>query len=891
LKEKLWRRQFFPPDKYIRPTEPSSIKSLLRSLLVKRISNSALLLLACLFCAIPAGAGTVDKDLPKDLAVLKPQPAEKELFPGHTTAPNKPGEFLLPLKMTEYRGQGGPRFVSFGVPLLPAQEKDPANLGLVEKSPDGSLKTIPAQFRVLARWWRADNSIRWVLVDFKTSMGNHQVKEIFLTNKKLPAAAPPRSIKVEESAKTISVNTGSVRFDIDRKNFNLFQHVYFDENKDGKFTAEEDLLAASSENGIVLTDTHGVRYLSSAGTSDVRVIESGPMRVRVRARGINLAPDNKGYSKGLYQFDVFMDFYAGSGDVKLDLILGNNSAAGIGTPTFKDASLWLKLAGGCERYRIYGQAPLDGQLKGDSSVCLYQDSNGAETWRQARGHYGADTSSFRGYKVFFRTPSGGWKTKHVSHGGYGVWETSEAGAAKVLHQTLMTQGGQARGLAQLKTAKGGLIIHTPNFWQQFPKGVELFADGRARLALMPGEGKLPHFFEDASGKGHSIILHFYNLKVKSGYAAQRGHTWAHVLADCWDNPVFPIPSMKHKAATGALTDLGSYTVPTKGFITWPREVHYRRMLMTDRYWGNGFGWQVFGSRWQAHGGHSSRGARQPIKEDAWLYRFYTMNDPNWFLYGEARSRHFRDIRCYRIEGQDPFGFANWDEFSKHNRSEDYTRRTPKTGADYSKYTAGLWKRSTWWLPNPAHLTLDLIYDRYLLFGDQRALENMRVVAANGGYFTGYRKPYIHRQTGWPLRACLRYWELTGDKDAARLLATIISNYKGMIGNPPLVCGHKGKTNWWFTQVFSRGMALTALYTLDPQALEFCKTMAIGKESRAEYFCTLFATLYHLTGEDKYKQAILKKTGANGKKLLIVNTNGDFPATAHWLINQPPRKGK
>jgi hypothetical protein len=842
------------------------------------------LLCSALLIAARARAGA-----PADIAVLKPQPAEKSRFAGHTTANATPGEFALKLDVVEQWGQGGSRFISFGVPLLPGQEKDAANLRLAVKDAEGKLTAVPAQFRVLARWWRADDSIRWVLVDFKASVGNRQTRNFYLTNRKLEAPAPAQAIKVEQNQATITVTTGAARFVIDRKKFNLFSHVFFDANKDGEFRAEEDMLEASADGGIVLADMKGNRYLSSAGTRDVRVIESGPMRVRVRARGVNAAAGGKGYSKGMYQFDVFMDFYAGSGDVKLDLVLANNATPGIGTPTFDDASLWLKLKGGAKQYRLYGEAPLDGRLDGDASVMLYQDSNGTETWRQAKGHYGAKTSSFRGYRVLFRTPSGKWSTKHKDGGGYGVWEATAAEEAPT--EQVMTQGGQARGLAQLRTARGGIVVHTPHFWEQFPKGVEFFADGRVRVALFPREYKAAHFFEDASAKGHSVILHFYNTKVKSGYAANRGHTWPHVLADCWDYPVYPIPSLKHKAATGALTDVGPYSVPTRGFITWPKEIHYRRMLMTDKYWGNGFGWQMFGSRWQSHGGHSMRGARQPIKEDAWLYRFYTINDRNWRIYGEARSRHFRDIRCYRIEGQDPFGFKDWGAFSKQNRSEDYTRRAVKTGDDYGDYTAGLWKRSTWWLPNPAHQTLDLIYDRYLLFGDQRALENMRIVAAHGGYFAAYRKPFIHRQTGWSIRACERYWELTGDEGAERVLADVIKNYKGMIGKPPLICGHKGKVNWWFTQVFSRGIAETALHTLDPDAIEFCKTMAIGKENKADYFCTLFATLYHLTGEQKYKDAILKKTGGTGDKLLTVNTNGDFPATAHWLINQPPMKKK
>jgi hypothetical protein len=431
-----------------------------------------------------------------------------------------------------------------------------------------------------------------------------------------------------------------------------------------------------------------------------------------------------------------------------------------------------------------------------------------------------------------------------------------------------------------------VICHTQFFWEQFPKGVELGGDGTFRLALFPREYKVPHYFEDASGKGHSLVLHFYSPRQKNRYAAAGGRTWPHVFADCWDAPVFPMPSLAHKAACGALTDVGPFTVPTRGFQKWPMEIHYRRMLMTDRYWGNGFGWQVFGSRWQAHGGHSSRGARQPIKEDAWLYKYYITGHREWYVYGEIRSRHFRDVRCYRIEYADPFGFKDWAEFSRNNRSEDYTRRSVPDDAEAGRYKKGHWRRSTWWLPNPAHQTLDLLYDRYLLFGDVRAFENMPIVAAHGGYFVAYQRPFVHRQTGWSFRAAERYWDLTGDRKAWRILGVALDNYKPLIGKTPLVCGQRGSVNWWFTQVFSRGMAMLALHSRDKRAIDLCKTLAVGKEDRAKYFCTLYAVLYHLTGDRQYRKAVLGE--GTGESLLTVNTSGDFPATAHWLLHQPPK---
>ena len=71
-------------------------------------------------------------------------------------------------------------------------------------------------------------------------------------------------------------------------------------------------------------------------------------------------------------------------------------------------------------------------------------------------------------------------------------------------------------------------------------------------------------------------------------------------------------------------------------------------------------------------------------------------------------------------------------------------------------------------------------------------------------------------------------------------------------------------------------------------LELAKTAAEGKDGKADYFCSLFSVLYHLTGDQKYKDALMKKT-RDGDKLLVAADTGDFPATAHWLINQPPRK--
>jgi hypothetical protein len=120
-----------------------------------------------------------------------------------------------------------------------------------------------------------------------------------------------------------------------------------------------------------------------------------------------------------------------------------------------------------------------------------------------------------------------------------------------------------------------------------------------------------------------------------------------------------------------------------------------------------------------------------------------------------------------------------------------------------------------------------------------------------------------------------------------LLNQIIDAYLPLAGQSDLWFPSKEYQREWFTQVFSRAAAMTALHTRDPKAIAICRALAIGKEGHADYFCSLFGVLYHLTGEAPYRDAVLKKTGGTGASLLTVNTNGDYPATAHWLLHTPP----
>jgi len=162
---------------------------------------------------------------------------------------------------------------------------------------------------------------------------------------------------------------------------------------------------------------------------------------------------------------------------------------------------------------------------------------------------------------------------------------------------------------------------------------------------------------------------------------------------------------------------------------------------------------------------------------------------------------------------------------------------------------------------------------------------------------------LGRANGWSWRTLERYWELTGDKRADELIKEMIKPYEPMIGKAPLwyADNELAHASDWFTMICTRAAAMTALHTGDPKALDICKSLAqgkdkpmpgsvtYGKQSKLDpsYFSTLFAVLYHLTGEEKYRDAVIKPGG--GQKYLTASGGSYFPVSDHWLLTHSPKK--
>ncbi|MFO7897923.1 MAG: hypothetical protein R6V58_02560 [Planctomycetota bacterium] len=763
-------------------------------------------------------------------------------------------DFELPLTLRETRGAGGTTYVSNGVPLLAGQAMSTGELHVV--GPDG--EEVPAQFRVLARWWRTDNSIRWVLVDFIGNVPTGGVAAYQLVGRKAKAARPATPLAVTETDDAIGVNTGPALYRISKTHFNLIDKLQIDKNADGDFAESETVVFPNPKHGSVVEDPAGRKYYSSQGTRFVKFIDRGPVRVTLLAKGTHVSDEDGALQPCLYGFEVFMTFHADRPYVDVDAILTNNFEEPIGEPHIEDWSIVTNVGGpdaggaGCN---VWTKGYVNAGCPTDGSVVIYQDSLGTNDWArlpgvEPRAH---GLQRFRGYKV---------------------WQVGADGKKKELDS-----GDFATACGQYGRSNLGCVLAPKYFWQQFPSAIEYRQDGTLRYSMFPREHKQVHWLEDGSAKGMEFRLHYYIKMAKRRFTAFAGNhrPWAHVVYDNYLSTPWALPPVEHCGKCGALHDLGPYKmddrVPVIGF---PLERRDRRSMMTDYLKGNGYGWQAFGTRWEELAGHSPWNY-EPIWTSCSLFNYLVTRRVNWKTYGLRVARQARDVRAYLIDDQD--NLALWwtrgGKYQRHCVFESFSRRTPKTG----KHP---YRRRRWPLPNQAHLNLDEVHDLYLMTGDDRARRCMEMIACHGAYTATRMRRYARpsRAEGWCLRVLMRYYGLTGDERFKPFVEQAIDKCWREINK----AGTQGGT--WYGGVFGRGVIAAYLATGDERMrdvaighADWARTYEVGTEGYPyhtvkqgpynvkpsergnhcpwanAYLIDVHAFAYEQTGDPAYKEAM------------------------------------
>ncbi len=410
---------------------------------------------------------------------------------------------------------------------------------------------IPCQFTVAGRW-PGDESIKWVHLDFLTSIKANQVRKLKLSldaGKNPPAEA---KLVVKETDNAVTISTGPLTVRLRGERFSLFDSVLLDGKE----------LIKDAGGGIVLETDTGV-YKSALDPDGKVVVESqGPIRTVVRCTGA--LKDASG--RKAFDYDTRFYFYAGQPRVNVAFTYINRT----------------------------GNRPADKHVMRDLSIMVP-----VNVPENVTGILGTDKEP-KSVAVPVGEALGIFQ--HVSDR-FGMIK-ADADTLWIWRRPLLEGNGKSTkplttGWGALSWPGGGMAAGWRWFWQTFPSIIELHGDGTIRLGLYPREGEtaLPVYMGQA--KTHYLTFVFGEEKPE-----RLNDIYAGV-----QKPLRAFPDSKYLCQdSSAFGKLGGSDPAFYGDV-WPRLANYDKVvrgymeghinridgaLYHDKYWIEGYGYRPWG---------------------------------------------------------------------------------------------------------------------------------------------------------------------------------------------------------------------------------------------------------------------------------------------------------
>jgi hypothetical protein len=255
---------------------------------------------------------------------------------------------VVPVGITVSEGDGIARRqwpLSLSIPLPRGALRPDRPVSIV----DASGGAAPVQARPLVRW--SDGSVRWLLVDTVTDLAPHQTRHLRLVAGRSHAPAV-RATAVDSPAGVV-VDTGTVRFIVPRTRFAFVDAL---RPRDGQTPA----IGAVTSTLVADGDTHAAQT-----PSEVRIVDAGPLRVRVDVRGT--------YGSG-FDYEIRIEAYAGQPVVHIWHTFINRHPVPYSSVSSLNVELPLSAPMSDYRYGAVGTDPVAGAL-GDGGLQLAQIDN------------------------------------------------------------------------------------------------------------------------------------------------------------------------------------------------------------------------------------------------------------------------------------------------------------------------------------------------------------------------------------------------------------------------------------------------------------------------------------------------------------------------------------
>ncbi|MEM2561124.1 MAG: glycoside hydrolase family 127 protein [Candidatus Bathyarchaeia archaeon] len=190
--------------------------------------------------------------------------------------------------------------VSVAIPFPKGLLVDPEQLQIL----DGE-KFLFSQKYITAKW--DDGSIKWLLVHFQVDLPGNKSKKIrAIIYKEGVAVSPPEiCVQVIKSTEGVTINTGPLILNVQKKGFDIFREVIFEGRR---------LWGPGFTSGFYIISDDGSYYTTSRDEAEITVDEEGPLRAVVSAHGKHR--DESG--RTLFDYRTRIIAYAGKPYVEVE---------------------------------------------------------------------------------------------------------------------------------------------------------------------------------------------------------------------------------------------------------------------------------------------------------------------------------------------------------------------------------------------------------------------------------------------------------------------------------------------------------------------------------------------------------------------------------------------
>lgn len=172
--------------------------------------------------------------------------------------------------------------VTAAIPLPLNAVTDVARLAVFHNN-----KPVPSQ-AVAAAHWSPGGSVQWAHVSFVATyvQGKASGYRLQLLSDAIAPVKP--SLRIEQDAKTITVDTGAIRFNVRRQGFNGIDRAWFDPSGQSRYDTQRPVIdsAISGQSSPYLIDGRLVRFETRYDKDvSVELENAGPAQVTIVARG------------------------------------------------------------------------------------------------------------------------------------------------------------------------------------------------------------------------------------------------------------------------------------------------------------------------------------------------------------------------------------------------------------------------------------------------------------------------------------------------------------------------------------------------------------------------------------------------------------------------------